>query len=114
VLLELYLLGAREKPLDEEELWRAKMHIRGQHLISSEDTNTRMSRLATQELYFGRNISPEEILKEIEEVQIEPLQRTAEEILDNFVKNLTVAVVGPEEPGHYSEDAIRELLAGLA
>ncbi|MDH3349132.1 MAG: insulinase family protein [Desulfobulbaceae bacterium] len=114
VLLELYLLATREKPLNEDELWRAKMHIRGQHLISSEDTNTRMSRLATQELYFGRQISPDEILKEIEGVGLGLIQETAEELLDNFVKNITVAVVGPESPGQYSEEAIKEMLAGLA
>ena len=76
-LLELWKLFTGEEPVDEEEVWTAKMHIRGQHLISGENTHTRMCRLATQELYFGRHIPQEEILAQIEAVDAQVLQRFA-------------------------------------
>jgi predicted Zn-dependent peptidase len=110
-LRELDKLINREEPVSEEELWRAKMQIRGQHLIAAESTNTRVSRLATQEFYFGRHIPIDEILSQIEAVDIQMLQRLAEELLTSGRRQLTVAVVGPEAPEHYGPDAIEALLA---
>ncbi|MBI5064269.1 MAG: insulinase family protein, partial [Desulfatitalea sp.] len=67
-LVELWQLVTGAEPIDDEELVKAKMQIRGQHLISGEGSHTRMSRLATQELYFGRSISTAEVLEQIQAV----------------------------------------------
>ena len=81
-ILELQQLATFATPIDEEELWTAKMQVRGQHLLSAEHTHTRMSRLATQELYFGRQIAESEILASIEQ--------TGEErrLVSNFTNGL--------------------------
>jgi len=109
-LVELWKLITGDEPVDEEELWKAKMHIRGQHLIAAENTNTRMSRLATQELYFGRYISGEEVLDQIEAVDAQALQRLADETLIDALGQVTAAVVGPEAPELYTAPAIEELM----
>ena len=86
------------------------MQIRGQHLIAAENTHTRMSRLTTQEFYFGRHITTEEILAEIEAVNSQTIQQLAKETLINPHHNLAIAVVGPEDPEHYEVAAIEDLL----
>lgn len=113
ILLEMWLLGSQEKPVDSDELWRAKMHIKGQHLIDSEDTNTCMSRLATQELYFGRHIPPEEILGKIEAEDEQAMADLSQDLFLNGMPNLTIALVGKDAPEHYSKESIEELLESL-
>lgn len=59
----------------DEELRRAKDHLKGSLALSLESTSSRMSNLARQELFFGRFFSVDEMVEAIEEV-------TAEEVLD--------------------------------
>jgi predicted Zn-dependent peptidase len=70
-----------------------------------------MSRLATQELYFGRHIPSQEILSQIEAVDSQSLHRLAHENLVDALGQITVAVVGPNEPQHYNASLIEERLA---
>lgn len=109
-LVELWRLVTLDEPADEEELWKAKMQIRGQHMISGEITSTRMSQLATQEMYFGRHIAAEEIIEEIDTVDNDMLKRMANESLIASLKDAAVAIVGPQAPEHYDKTAIEELL----
>jgi predicted Zn-dependent peptidase len=109
IMYELRKLINADEPVTEEELWKAKMQIRGQHLIAAENTNTRMSRLATQEFYFGRRITTEEILSQVEAVGEQMLRRLAKEVFGDLREHLAIAVVGPETPEHYSLASIEEL-----
>jgi predicted Zn-dependent peptidase len=110
---ELQDLREGSKPVNDEELWKAKMHLRGQHLLATESTSTRMSRLATQEFYFGRHIPPDEILNEIEEVETHSFNLAAQELLDRALGNVTIAVVGPGSHEHYDEASLGEILESL-
>jgi predicted Zn-dependent peptidase len=112
-LAELCRLISGEDPIDEEELWKANMHIRGQHVIAAENTNTRMSRLATQELYFGRHIPGQEVLHHIESVDARALEGLSAGALTEALGRLTIAVVGPEASGLYNASAIEELVHGF-
>jgi len=109
-LVELWRLITLDEPADEEELWKAKMQIRGQHIISGEITSTRMSQLATQEQYFGRYIPAEEIIGEIDAVDNRMLERMARESLIKFLKQTAIAIVGPKAPEYYSVSSIEDLL----
>ena len=108
---EMWKLVCAEQPINEEELWKATMQIRGQHLLSGENSNTRMSRLASQGLYFNGHISDEEILSHIESMDIRMLQRLAGETLADSLRQASLAVVGPEAPGHYNKSQIEGLFA---
>ena len=112
-LIQMWQLVTNDEPVDEEELWKTKMQIRGQHLIASEDTYTRMSRLATQELYFGRHLTPDEILTQIDAVDGQTLQRAYENLLLNSLRQAAIAIVGPQTPNHYNYAVVEELLAGF-
>jgi len=111
ILHELWKLFSAEEPVDEEELWKAKMHIRSQHLISGEISNTRMNRLATQELYFGRHIPDKDILAQIDAIQTPMLQCLADGVLREALSRATIAVVGPDAPDHYQSSSIKRLLS---
>ena len=54
--------------LKNEELARAKSQLKGNMLLGMESTDSRMNRLARNEIYFRRDIPLEEIAREIEAV----------------------------------------------
>jgi predicted Zn-dependent peptidase len=110
VLTELRGLAEGTAPVTEEELWKATGKIRRQHLLSDECTNTRMSRLATQEFYFGRHLTADEVLNEIEGVDGGSIHGLAGTYLLDALRHTTVAVVGPETPQYYDAAKIGELL----
>jgi predicted Zn-dependent peptidase len=69
------------EPLPAEELRRAKDHLKGSLMLSLENTGSRMSHLARQEIYFGRQIGLDELLQGIEAVEAHDVQRIANEVL---------------------------------
>jgi len=74
----------------EDELRRAKDHLKGSLMLSLESTSSRMSNLARQELYFERFLSLDEMLDSIEAVTREEVQMIAEEFFRTESIALTV------------------------
>ncbi len=62
----------------DKELQSAKELIKGNLLLSMESTDNRMQKLATNEIYFGRNILPEEIVSKIDAVTGEDILALSE------------------------------------
>jgi predicted Zn-dependent peptidase len=83
----------KESPVSEEELTRAKNHLKGSLMLSLESTTSRMSNLARQELYFGRFYSLDEILASIEAVTRDGVQLLAREFFRT--EQMAVTVLGP-------------------
>jgi predicted Zn-dependent peptidase len=81
----------RDERLPDEELRRAKDHVKGGLLLSLEGSNARMNHLARQELYFGRQLGTDEIMQAIEAVSADDVQRVAAEI---FRGRLAASVLG--------------------
>jgi predicted Zn-dependent peptidase len=54
--------------LKPDELNRAKSQLKGNMLLGMESTDSRMNRLARNEIYFKRDIPLEELAREIEKV----------------------------------------------
>jgi predicted Zn-dependent peptidase len=96
IFRELTVLASGQDPIDEEELWKAKMQARGMHLIASEDVDTCMSRLATQTFYFGRPIPAGEVLAEIERVDLPALWKLSESWLAQGFDRMSLGIVGPD------------------
>jgi predicted Zn-dependent peptidase len=76
------LRALKESPVSDEELRRAKDHLKGSFMLGLESTFSRMSNLARQELYFERFFTLDEMLKSIEDITSEQLQRIAQEFFD--------------------------------
>jgi predicted Zn-dependent peptidase len=83
----------KESLVSEEELLRAKNHLKGSLMLSLESTSSRMSNLARQELYFGRFYSLDEILASIEAITREEVQSLAQEFFRP--EQIAVTVLGP-------------------
>jgi predicted Zn-dependent peptidase len=83
----------KESPVMEEELRRAKNHLKGSLMLSLESTSSRMSNLARQELYFGKFYSLDEILASIEAVTREDVQSLAREFFRP--DQISATVLGP-------------------
>jgi len=64
-------------PAAESELRRAKDHLKGSLMLSLENTASRMSHLARQEIYFDRQFSLDETLEGIERVTSEGVVEVA-------------------------------------
>jgi predicted Zn-dependent peptidase len=107
-LVECCRLFTGDAPVDEEELWKAKMQIGGQHQLAADSMHTRMSRLATQEFYFQRRISEEEVLEQIQSVTVNDLGRLATDSLLPAFESISVSAVGPEAMA--SQDEIEGLI----
>jgi len=109
VLLELWRAALGQDSVDDEELWRAKTQVRRQHLLAAECTATRMSRLATQELYFGAPLPAAAILDQIEAVDRAALRRLGNNHLADALARTAIAVVAPEAPQLYTAEFLEEL-----
>src|SRR5712691_13124723 len=83
----------KEKLVSDEELLRAKNHLKGSLMLSLESTSSRMSNLARQELYFGRFYSLDEILASIDAVTREDVQTLAQEFFRP--EQISATVLGP-------------------
>ncbi len=86
------LRALKESPVTDEELRRAKDHLKGSFMLGLESTFSRMSNLARQELYFDRFFTLDEMLRSIEEITADQLQRIAQEFFDP--ERITLAMLG--------------------
>ena len=87
------LKGLREDLLTEQEMHVARELIKGNFLLSMESTDNRMTKLAKNEICFGRNIPPEEVLARIGEVSRENIRNLAGEIFNP--DTVSLAALGP-------------------
>src|SRR6266404_1105071 len=71
------LRRAVHEPVAEEELQLAKEQAIASVLLSLESSSSRVGALARQEIVHGRRISPDDIIKSIEAVSPEDMQRVA-------------------------------------
>jgi len=80
--------------LSEDELERAKGHLKGSLVLSLEDTSGRMSRIGRSEIAHGEILSVDELLARTDAVTKEDAERSAGEV---FARPIALAVIGPFE-----------------
>jgi predicted Zn-dependent peptidase len=90
------LKAIKREPVGESELRRAKDHLKGSLMLSLENTASRMSHLARQEIYFDRHFGLDETLAGVEAVTTEDILRVAGDLFSNG--SLAATVVGPSAP----------------
>ena len=93
--------------VSQDELWRTKMQIRGQHQLASDSLHTRMSRVLTQQLYFGQTLPEEEVIDGFTSVSCDTVQKAAQRMLDAERFGLTVC---GDADATNSETQLRELM----
>jgi predicted Zn-dependent peptidase len=82
----------KEEKVGERELQIAKDHLKGSLMLSLESSSSRMSNLARQEFYFGRQFTVNEILEGIDGVTKEEVLDLSRELFDS--DRCTLAILG--------------------
>lgn len=82
----------KENAVADEELRRAKDHLKGSLMLSLESTASRMSNLARQEMYFGHFFTLDELIESIESVTAGDVRRIAQTFFDP--KQIALTVLG--------------------
>ena len=75
-----------------EEL-RVKNQIKGNLVLSLESSNSHMSRLARQEMYFGKYISVDDIIKGVDKVTAERVLNMARHLFSK--DSISLSILGP-------------------
>jgi predicted Zn-dependent peptidase len=86
-------LRGMKQPVPDTELRRAKDHLKGSLMLSLENTASRMSHLARQEIYFERHFGLDETLAGVERVTAVDVTRVAGDLFANG--SLAATIVGP-------------------
>jgi len=80
----------KETPVSDEELRRAKDHLKGSMMLGLESTGSRMSNLARQELYFGKFFTLDEMIAKIDAVTADDIASLTREFFRSDRISLTV------------------------
>jgi predicted Zn-dependent peptidase len=84
------LRGVKQEPMPDAELKRAKDHLKGSLMLSLENTSSRMSHIARQEIYFDRQFGLDETLDGIDHVTAPDVQRVAADLFADGTLSATV------------------------
>ena len=103
ILRELRRMKAGE--IEEREVQVAKEYLKGNMALALESSDGRMSRLAKNEIYFGRHIPLEEALRELDRVDVERVLEATREFF-NASFNLVLLGSLKEEEVHLSETSL--------
>lgn len=97
--------------LSEDELERAKGHMKGSLVLSLEDTSGRMSRIGRSEIGGGEILSVDEVLERIDAVTVDTALSAAREV---FTRPFALTVVGPFAEEKLAPPTLEEPLIATA
>jgi len=84
---------AKDEPVDSSELTNAKQYLKGGLYLGAESTDNQMTRIAQNEITFGRFVPLKEVEDKVEEVTAEQILEVAQDIFQNDFVSLTL--LGP-------------------
>jgi predicted Zn-dependent peptidase len=99
------LADLRDRPPSDDEVRVAKEHLKGSLMLSLESTGSRMSNLARQEIYHGRQFGLDEILRSIAAVTPDTIHAVARRLFAGA--HPALAAVGRTAPLKLKPSALR-------
>lgn len=93
-LIKKELKLMQEEPVPQKELEEAKAQLKGKLLLSQESTSNRMTRLAKSELYFGRFVTLDELVENIDSVTAGQIQEFVQDFFNE--EHFMEAILLPE------------------
>jgi predicted Zn-dependent peptidase len=97
-LIRAELAAVAASGVTPEELARGTGMVKGSYVLGLEDSGSRMSRLAKSELLFGDLMGVDELLARVDAVSLDETNTLAADLL---ARPMSLAVVGPFEPGAF-------------
>ncbi len=83
----------KDEGITAAEESRVKNQIKGNLVLSLESSSSHMSRIARQEIYYGKYLSMDDIIKGVEKVTRDQVQRLARQLFAR--ENMSLAILGP-------------------
>ena len=83
----------KEKPVDSAELRNTKEYLKGGLYLGAESTENQMTRLAHNEIHFGRYVPLKEVEDHIEKVTAEDILELSRDIFQN--ESVSLTLLGP-------------------
>ena len=83
----------RDEGITSAEETRVKNQIKGNLVLSLESSNSHMSRIARQEIYFGKYLSVDDVIKGVDRVTAADIVRLAGEFFAR--ESLALSILGP-------------------
>ena len=99
----------KNKTVAEKELQKAKDYLKGTMSLSLDSSDAQASFFGLQELLEGIILSPEEKFKKIDQVTVDDVKKTAEDIF--LPEKLNLAVIGPVAENKQEELNLNKLLS---
>jgi len=97
----------KNQGITSAEETRVKNQIKGSMVLSLESSNSHMSRIARQEISYGKYLSVDDIIKGVENVTREQVQRLAQQL---FIRdNIALAILGPLDKTDLSDAIFGEI-----
>ncbi|MFQ5354123.1 MAG: M16 family metallopeptidase, partial [Thermodesulfobacteriota bacterium] len=84
--------SAIAKNITADELREAKSHLKGSLLLGLEASDSRMARLAKDELYFGESVPIKKMIRSIDRVRVDDVREAAAMYLRP--EKMTLAAIG--------------------
>lgn len=81
-----------KKGISVDEMEKSKEQLKGSYILGLESTSSRMNSIGKSELMLRRIYSPEQVLKKIEEINMENLLKVINRIFD--LDNISITAVG--------------------
>lgn len=94
----------KDEGVSPQEEERVKNQIKGHFVLSLESSNSHMSRLARQEIYYGKYFSVDDIIKGVERVTAVDIQRLAGQLFTP--ENISLTILGPVNKSDISDSVI--------
>ena len=91
----------KEKSVENSELRNAKEYLKGGIYLGAESTENQMTRLAHNEIHFGRQVPLQEVEDSIEKVTAEDIVELAEDMFQN--ESLSLTLLGPVGDDSFQE-----------
>jgi predicted Zn-dependent peptidase len=83
----------RDEGITAAEEERVKNQIKGSLILSLESSNSHMSRIARQEMYFGKHLTIDDLVRGVEKVTAGQVQDLAKQLFTQ--ENLALTILGP-------------------
>lgn len=83
----------KDEGIAAAEEQRVRNQIKGSLILSLESSNSHMSRIARQEIYFGKYMSMDDIIKGVEKVTRDQVQELARRLFTP--ENVSLTILGP-------------------
>jgi predicted Zn-dependent peptidase len=91
------LKRVKETPVDTSEMENALQYLKGGLYLAAESTENQMTRIAQNEISFGRHISLKEVEESIDKVSPESMLEIAQDLFHN--DTLALTLLGPVDEG---------------